>query len=503
MSLRKYWEFIQRTLIPKGDITEQAVKSGVWVTLINVFDRVLQLAKLVVLARILAPSDFGLMGIALLTLATLEQFSQLGLDTALIQRKEERVDEYLNTAWSMKIVRGLVITGVAFVFAPLAAQFFSEPRATAIIRVIALAPLVRGFQNPGVMYLRKNLEFHKQFLYTLSSTIIEVIVAIGAAVVLQNVWALVFGSLAASVTTLGVSYLIHNYRPWPEFERDLAGELFGFGKWLTASGILIFLYSQGDDAFVGWFLGATALGFYQMAYRFSNAPASEITHIVSEVAFPVYSKLQSEAASLREAYFKTLRMTSVISIPAAVGIILVAPSFVRAFLDEQWLPIVAVMRILAVWGLTRSVGANMGPVFKSLGRPDIETKLQMLKVAIIAVTIFPATARWGIEGTAAVIVGNSLFITSPLSAYLVVSRIGGSMSRFLKVIGYPLLASLIMAGGIYSVDLLVEFDSSLVEFAAFVAAGGFVYLSAVLLLAKAFKYEVIDDVHMMIGGIKG
>ena len=146
MTLRKYWDFIQRNLVPKGDITEQAVKSGIWVTLINVFDRILQLAKLAVLARLLAPSDFGLMGIALLTLATLEQFSQLGIDTALIQREEKRVDEYLNTAWSMKIVRGIVIAGIAFVTAPFAAQFFNEPRATDIIRVIALAPLIRGLK---------------------------------------------------------------------------------------------------------------------------------------------------------------------------------------------------------------------------------------------------------------------------------------------------------------------------------------------------------------------
>jgi len=153
VSFDEYLDRAKRLLIPKGDVTERAVKSGIWVTLINVFDRILQLAKLVVLARLLAPSDFGLMGIALLTLAGLQQFSKLGIDTALIQQEEDDVDEYLNTAWSMKAIRGVVITGVAFVLAPYAAQFFSEPRATDIIRVIALSPLITGLQNPGVMHL--------------------------------------------------------------------------------------------------------------------------------------------------------------------------------------------------------------------------------------------------------------------------------------------------------------------------------------------------------------
>jgi len=352
------------------------------------------------------------------------------------------------------------------------------------------------------MYLRKDLEFHKQFVYTLSSTLANVTVAIGAAVVLQNVWALVFGSLAGSVMTFVISYVIHSYRPWIEFERDFAKELFGFGKWITLSGILVFLYSQGDDAFIGWFLGATALGFYQMAYRFSNAPATEITHIVSQVTFPTYSKLQNDTESLREAYFKTLRITTAISIPAAIGIILVAPSFIRTFLGEQWLPMITVMRILAVWGLARSIGANIGPVFKSLGRPEIETKLQVLKVLVIVVTIYPATARWGLEGTATVIVGSSLLVTSPLGNYIALKQIDGSIFNFVKSVGVPLLASVAMAVCVYFVDIGIQLDGDLTRFVLLVFGGVVTYTSSIVVLTKAFKYELAGDVHIIVGGIK-
>lgn len=502
MSLDEYLNRVKRLLIPKGDVAERAVKSGIWVTLINVFDRVLQLVKLVVLARLLAPSDFGLMGIALLTLAGLRQFSRLGLDTALIQREEDNVDEYLNTAWSMKAIRGVVITGVAFVIAPYAAQFFSEPRATDIIRVIALSPLITGLQNPGVMYLRKNLEFHKQFVYTLSSTVTNVTVAIGAAIVLQNVWALVYGSLAGSVMTFLASYVIHGYRPWPELHRGIATELFDYGKWILGSGIVLFLINQGDDAFVGWFLGASALGFYQMAYRFSNAPATEVTHIISRVIFPTYSQIQTDTEKLRTGYFRTIQIITVISFPMAIGIAVVAPTFVRAILGEQWIPIILAMQILAFWGIVRSLGAAVGPLFDAIGRPDVNTKLQTLKLVIIAIFIYPATAQWGIEGTALVIVGNA-FISNPIADYLAVRAVDGKIREFIRLLLYPAISSLLMGGSVLFVQMNLRFGSQFLKFVILVLTGILIYTVAIIAVEKQFNYGLEPTLQRVISAVKG
>jgi PST family polysaccharide transporter/lipopolysaccharide exporter len=193
--------------------------------------------------------------------------------------------------------------------------------------------------------------------------------------------------------TLFVSYVIHGYRPRPEFHHGIATDLFDYGKWILGSGIVLFLINQGDDAFVGWYLGATALGFYQLAYRFSNAPATEVTHIISRVVFPTYSQIQTDKEKLRTGYFRTVQIVTVISFPMAVGIAVVAPTFVRAFLGEQWLPTILAMQILAFWGIIRSLGAAVGPLFNALGQPDVNTKLQTLKLVIIAIFIYPATAQ--------------------------------------------------------------------------------------------------------------
>lgn len=500
--LRSFFRAGKEVLTPEGTIANQAITSGIWVTGINVSDRVLQLGKLVILARLLSPSDFGLMGIAFLTLAVLRQFSKLGFDFALIQKPQEDVDLYLNTAWSLKAARGVLLGIFAFMFAPFVATLFGEPRSEPVIQAIALVPVIEGLKNPGVMYFKKNLEFHRQFVFVLTGTIVSVSVAIGAAFILGNVWALVYGSIAGAVTTLLVSFLIHEFRPRFEFDRAMAAELFDYGKWIFGSGIVIFLINQGDDGFIGWFLGASALGFYQLAYRFSNAPATEITKAVSSVIFPTYSKLQDDTARLREGYFRSVLTISTLSFPIALGIIAVTPSFVKAFLGNQWEPMIPAMQVLAAWGLLRSLGATTGPLFQAIGRPDYATKIQFGKLIIIAVLIYPATALYGITGTALVIVGNALVFSEPFASYLAVRQVKGSYYEFLRMLLFPGIASGVMVIGIYVFNLSMPTTPPLLRFVLFVVVGAVVYVVVLTSLEIKFDYGLESTFRTILRSLK-
>nr|WP_197431187.1 oligosaccharide flippase family protein [Halorubrum sp. CBA1125] len=270
MSLLSALRQLLTRLTPGGDLTEQTVKSGIWATVTNILDRGLQLLMIAILARMLTPADFGLLGIALLTLTAFKRFSNIGFDQALIQKASGNVDSYLNTYWGIEILRGIVLAGILLLIAPLVAAFFSEPRATPILRVIALTPLLLGLRNPGIVYFRKNLEFHKQFVYTMSGSVTNFVVALAVALATQSVWALVLGYVASDAARLLASYAIHGYRPWPEFDFDVARDLFGFGKWITGSESVYFLINQGDDAVIGWVLSAASLGLYQVAYQFAK-----------------------------------------------------------------------------------------------------------------------------------------------------------------------------------------------------------------------------------------
>ncbi|HHV83461.1 MAG TPA: oligosaccharide flippase family protein, partial [Tepidanaerobacter syntrophicus] len=347
---------------------------------------------------------------------------------------------------------------------------------------------IGGFANIGVLYFQKELEFNKQFIYHLTGTLADFAISVTAAIVLKSVWALVFGLLAGNIARLFIGYKIHPYRPRLNFDFDKARELFGFGKWILASSILVFLVTQGDDIFVGKLLGATTLGFYQIAYKLSNAPVTEITHVISQVAFPAYSKLQDNTESLGNAYLKTLQLVSFVSIPLAGGIFVLAPDFVRIFLGEKWVSIVSVMQILALAGLVRSIQATTGPLFQAIGKPKIDAQWQVIRLMTLVGSIYPLTRLWGILGTS-ISVFLSIFITFVGCSLMVVKVTGCEIKSYNKAVACPLVAGIIMVFFIVALKKILS-SSGIYTVFFFVIIGGFVYLAVIYLLSKLFRYNI-------------
>ncbi len=382
---------------PGDGLAQRAISGGFWVFSLRIVQQLFSLGRLLILARILSPTDFGLMGVALLTLATLEIFSQTGFQTALIQ-KRENVESYLDSAWTFLILRGFALFVILYLIAPYAAAFFGTPEAEPIIQVVGVSVLLQAFTNIGVLYFQKELEFNKQFLYQFAGTLADFIVAVSAVLVLQSVWALVFGLIAGNAVRCVASYVVHPYRPHIAFDIGKVKELFGFGKWVFGSGVVAFLSTQGDDIIVGRVLGATALGFYQMAYQISNMPATEVTHVISQVMFPVYSTLQQNRSRLKDAYLQTLKFTAFISFFVTGMFFALAPDFTLLFLGEKWMPMVPAIQVLVFAGLIRSVAATAGSVFLAVGKPEIDTRLQIVRLLVLAVCIFPFITMWGVVG---------------------------------------------------------------------------------------------------------
>jgi PST family polysaccharide transporter/lipopolysaccharide exporter len=488
MSLLSPFKRILARLVPGGDLTERTFKSGIWAAMMNIADRSLQLVMVAILARMLSPADFGLLGIALLTLTAFRRFTKIGFDEALIQKASANVDTFLNTYWSVEIIRGVVLAGLLLLLAPVVAGFFDEPRATPILRVIAITPVLLGLRNPGIVYFRKNLDFHKQFIYTMSGSVTNFVVALAVAIATQSVWALVFGYVAADAARLVTSYVTHDYRPWPELDFAAARDLFGFGKWMTGSGIVYFIINQGDDAVIGWVLSAASLGLYQVAYQFAKAPATEISQVISGVAYPAYSQLQDDIPALRSAFYRTLQVTTFIAFPAAVGIGTVAPTFVRAVFGVQWLPMVPVMQLVAAYGLFIALGSTYAPVWKALGRPDFMTKIGVARLVLTAVIIIPATQQYGIAGTAAAVLGVYIFPIMPIDVYLVLKSVETSLGRLLRELSYPAVASLLMGIGVLWLQDTLTLGSVLLELVILISVGAAIYGVAVAVLETTLRW---------------
>jgi O-antigen/teichoic acid export membrane protein len=487
--------------ILEQDIKQRAIKGGFWVFTLRIADQTLALIRLVILARLLSPNDFGLMGIAVVTMGTVDTFSQTGFEIALIQRKRD-TERYLDTAWTVGILRSVAIFATLYLIAPLASRFFNSPGSLNLIRAIGAALLFRGFANIGAVYFRKELEFNKQFIYIFSGRVADFTVAVAAAFTLRNAWVLVLAFLASDAVKLVVSYIMHPYRPRLRLDRAEAAELFGFGKWILGSGVITFLLMQGDKAFVGRFVGSTMLGFYQIAYRISNLPATEIAHVISRVTVPAYSKVQDSVARLREGYLKVVQVTAFASVPIAGVVFFLAHDITTVLLGEKWLPAVTAMRALALWGAIRSLTSTTEPVFVSVGKPRLLTKYMFLQISLLAALIYPFSNRWGILGTsvavaAAGLISSWFFFNGARVITECRSR------RLASLILVPVAAAAV--GGIPALALrpvrplagLVAIDLVLV-----VAIYALTYLAATWLLGKLVGYDVRPVVREIIQALK-
>ena len=172
-------------------LSKRVVRGGMWVFALRIIGRSLGFIRTIILARLLAPSDFGLLGIAMLAILTLETFSQTGFQVALVQKKEN-VESYLDTAWTVSAIRGTLLFLILFFSAPMAAAFFNLPQATLVIKILAVSSLLSGTKNIGIIFFQKELKFKKQFVYDFSAILADLAVSISLAFILRSVWALVW-----------------------------------------------------------------------------------------------------------------------------------------------------------------------------------------------------------------------------------------------------------------------------------------------------------------------
>ena len=430
----KYNQFMEKTL------KQRVAKGTLWVFISQITTQLIALVKNIIIARVLSPDDFGLFGIALIILSLFDVFTQTGFNAALIQQKED-IKDYLDTAFFVNIMRGFILFILLFFAAPYVSVFFKNTLVTPIVRVVSFTFLISGFANPGTIYFAKELDFKKQFYWDMSRTVTDIVVSLSIVFYLRNVWVLVIASISSSFIKFIVSYLIHPYRPKFRFNKKYASSLFKFGKWVLVSSILIYFITQGDDAFVGKFLGITMLGFYRMAYKFSNMPATQITHVISRVTFPAYSKIQDNLPKLREAFLNVLQITAFFSIPLAGFIFVLAPDFTRIFLGDKWMPMVPAMQVLSIFGAARSI--QFGGLFQAVGKPDLIAKITFWRLILLGIIIYPLTKEYGITGTSlAVVISHVVFMFYAVSRAMDIIK--GKSTDFIIQILLPLIGVICM-----------------------------------------------------------
>ncbi len=485
----------KKVFAPGGSISKKTVHGTFWLFCSRIVDQFFRLARTIILARLLAPNDFGLFGITVMTVSLLEFFSQNGFYDALVQKKGDIVS-YLDTSWVVQIIRGLLIASILFFLAPFIAVFFRAPEVEQILKVVSLAVVLQGLGNVAVVYFSKELEFHKYFLYQIIGTLADFFVAVSAAFLLRSVWALVFGLLAGILVKCVVSYIVCSYRPRFKFDFSKAKELFGFGKWIFVSNIVAFFLIQADSFFVAKMIGISALGFYQIAYKIPSILAIEI---LAGAIFPAYSKIQDNLSKIREAYLKTLQLFSFILIPMAGGIFVLAPEFIKLFLGEKWMPAVGAMQVLVLSTPIWNIAFLSDYVFLAIGKPKIVTKGLIIRLVLLVIFLYPLIVWGGIFGASVAALIGVLFSTAWF-IFMLMKTIDCRLGDFLKNITVPLINTMFMAFIVFILKNTVPVK--MWSFFSLVIAGILIYFALTYIADKLIKNKIFpllkESLHLLI-----
>lgn len=377
--------------------------------------RIFAFAKIAILARILSPSQFGLFGIALLVLSLLETLTETGINIFLIQEKAE-LEKYNDTAWFVSIIRGALISVLIFLGAKLIVIFFNSSDAYNLLLLISLVPLLRGFINPSIVKYQKELKFNKEFLLKASIYTLDAAVAILLALITRSASSLVWGMIVGVVFEVAVSHLFVRPRPKLSYDKAKLNKVVSRGKWITMAGIFEYLFREGDDIVVGRLLNTTALGIYQVAYKISTLPITEVADTVIKVTLPVYVKISEEKVRLRKAFTKTMLVVLAITLPFGLILFLFSKEVVLLLLGPNWLSAVSVLKILAGFGVIRALTITTHPLFLSVKKQNYLTATTLVGIFGLAVTIIPLVRSYGIEGAGlSALIGSILAI--PLYIY--------------------------------------------------------------------------------------
>ncbi len=458
-----------------------------WLAVAQVAQRATTLVVTAILARRLLPADFGLIALTLLSVTFISYFQDMGLSAALVQRAELE-KEHLDTAFWINVGGGLILGLLGVALAPLISAIFHEPRLSLLLVVMMITLPINGFGWASHSLLQRKLAFRQIALVEWLTTFLSGITAITLALWGIGVWALVAQNIVASVVSSSGRTIAARWLPGFAFSRKRFRELFSF-----SSGALgYFLINHGmrniDKAIIGGVLGATALGFYAIAYNLVLLPGMTICGLVGRVMFPALSSVQGDLVRFRRAYLRMARTVAFGTFPLIFGLGATTKIFIPTIYSERWAASVPLLEILIVIGFFEAI-AIWGAAAWALG--NTRMSLICALISLIAMTVaFSIGVRWGLTGVA-----WSYVIASPiifLLPHLWTNRLMGlRLGAFLEAIAPPLSAAAVMGAIIWFMisDGLRLFASNWANLTAYILLGGAIYALVMFTMAVYYRRQ--------------
>ncbi|MCB1938841.1 MAG: lipopolysaccharide biosynthesis protein [Rhodocyclaceae bacterium] len=412
-------------------------------------DRLVGLLSTLILARLLVPADFGVVAMASIVVGLVDVLLDLGVNVALIHNRDATKEDF-DTAWTIRILQATLAGSLIFLAAPFAADYYHDPRVTDVMRVMALSVFVGGLENIGVVTFQKNMQFGKDFQFFFFKRLTGFIVTLAIAFWLRSYWAMVLGSLAARMTGVVLSYLMHSLRPRLTLSRFR--ELWSFSQWVLVRNIGGYADTRLDKFIVGGRADAGTMGGYTLADEVASIPTSELLAPLGRVLFPAFVDARHDLARLSQTFLLALGVQTLIVVPAGTGIALVAENLVMTLLGAKWSIAIPFIKIIALLQIVLVLSHAASYLLLSLGKVKVLslfTWAQVIVFGTLAMSVFRSADASQIAWLRFSITACGLLVFIAL----VVRTVPMLRARdFLSTIIRPALASLAMTAALLALD---------------------------------------------------
>lgn len=469
-------------------LTRKTTQGLFWVSLSTGLLKVMNFIITVILARLLEPEHFGLISIGLMVIVFFDLFRDMGIGAALIYRKTD-MDKANNTAFFLFPATAIIFYMISFLVSPFISNFFNEPQVEPIVKLLSLTFVIWSLASVPYTLLDKNLEFKKKIIPQIVPKIGYGITAIGLAINGFGVWSIVYGYIVMQSLMVLTTWPLVKWRPSYQFDKKTAFELIDYGKQIVGANLIVFLINIIDIIFIGRILGVENLGYYSIAMGIASLLSTHVMGVMRSVMFPVYSTIQGDMETLKKAFIMTINYVGLISVPASFGLLLVAGDFIKVIYGLKWLPAVAALQLLCLYGLNKSLNSNTENLYLAAGRPEIRTKLNLLQFVLMGALMYPLTMRYGIMGASI-----AALLPSILILFLTFREAGKIIGENSMYIARPLMPTF-MGSGIMIIAIWVWQDLSAtlspsLRLASSVVLGVGVYVGYLWLTRRELFYEI-------------
>jgi len=471
-------------------ITQKTSKALFWRGISQVINQVLRFIIQIVLVRLLKPEDFGLLAMVAVFFNFLALSGSIGLNTAIIQKKELSEEEISSVFW-ISVLLGLILSFLMFFTAPLVAKFYAQKELLEITPVLGIAFCLTSFGVVPYALHCKFLRFKILTFNDLGATFLSGLLAILSALKGGGVWSLIVQILSYNFFYSLLNFITAHFQPRRVLNFSKVKQMIYFGGNVFGLQTLGYFSQNVDKLLIGKYLGSIPLGFYDLAYRIMLFPLRRIPWAIGSVMYPALSLVQDNHQAVRNGYLRAIRMIASIVTPAMLGLAVIAPEFIKIVLGEKWLPSLYVMRIFCLIGAFQAVSTTVEWIYYSQGRANLLFRVIIIFV-LIYITSFILGLKWGINGVATMYGLSMLLIAYP-NFKIPFNLINLKLTDFLKVLLSPVCASILMAGSVWifkHITLRFYSEVSILIMIAEIIWGISIYFLLTLLINKPAMKEL-------------